>query len=103
MLLPELLEQSGQRRRDLCELRFLRGDIQSPDVSLGELPLQDIEHVRIDGDQLAGRLDLRTQRSLLYRSRHHIGAQRDVRRDHLVAHRLFLRLCGLDGAVGQTE
>ena len=102
-LLGELLAQRRQRGGDLRELRFLRGDIQPAGIAFGILVAQDLQHVGVDVDELAGRVDLRLQCCLLDRRDHHIGGQRGVRRDHLESNRLRLRLHRFHGAAVQAE
>ena len=101
--LGQLLEQRRQRGGDLRELRFLRGQIQPAGITFGKLVLQDLNHVGVDVDELAGRVNLRLHRALLNRRDHHVGGQRGVGRDHLETNLLFLRLQRLHGAAVQAE
>ena len=54
-LLGELLEQRRQRCLDLCQLRFLGGDVQSTGVTGGKLSAQDPQGFGVDGDRRFGR------------------------------------------------
>ena len=103
VLLGQLLEERRKRGGNLRELRFLSGESKSTDIALGELVAQDLNRLGIDVDEFAGRIDLRLQRRLLNRCSDHIGAQCDIRRDHLETNRLFLCLHRFHGPAVQTE
>ena len=98
-----MLEERRKRGGNLRELRFLSGESKPTDIALGELIAQDLNRLEVDVDEFACRIDLRLQRRLLNRGSGHIGAQGDIRRDHLETNRLFLCLHRFHGPAVQTE
>ena len=86
-----LFHERRQGGRHLGELRFLRGDVESARVTLGELVLDDLQGAALGVQQLPRRLDLQAHRAVLDRGDDDVGHQRVVGRNHLEAR--FLLLC----------
>jgi hypothetical protein len=102
-LLGELLQQRRQRRLDLCKLRLLGGHVEAVGVTGGILIAQNSQSVGVDGDELAGRGDLRPQRSLLHRGEREVARESEVRCGKREARLLGMRCERFDRAPVQAE
>src|SRR5579863_793326 len=57
-LLSQLLKQRRQSGGDLRQLRFLRRHVEPAYISLRKLDAQNLQHIRVDGDEFMSGVDL---------------------------------------------
>jgi len=91
-LLDQLLEQRRQGGGDLCELRFLRSDVEAAGIALLELISKDLTVLVLRPIRFAGGIDLQLQGALPESPRPPHWPSACVGRDHLIPHFFFLRL-----------